>query len=89
MKKMNDCHCREYKILEAQWRLFHKDSADLEAGRSDYLRGVNEYMTQQNALDLIANYPVFYAALRYLQKRGSSVCFGKHGCCIWQEGTFS
>ena len=31
MKKMNDCHCREYKILKAHWRLFHKDSADLEA----------------------------------------------------------
>ena len=53
MKKMNDCHCREYKILKAHWRLFHKDSADLEAARSVYLRGVNEYMTQQNALDLI------------------------------------
>ena len=53
MKKMNDCHCREYKILKAHWRLFYKDSADLEAARSVYLRGVNEYMTQQNALDLI------------------------------------
>ena len=42
MKKMNDCHCREYKILKAHWRLFHKDSADLEAARSVYLRGVNE-----------------------------------------------
>ena len=30
MKKMNDCHCKEYKILKAHWRLFHKDSADLE-----------------------------------------------------------
>ena len=39
---MNDCHCREYKILKAHWRLFHKDSADLEAARSVYLRGVNE-----------------------------------------------
>ncbi|MCR5748593.1 MAG: transposase [Lactobacillus sp.] len=46
MKKMNDCHCREYKILKAHWRLFHKDFADLEAARSIYLRGVNEYMTQ-------------------------------------------
>jgi transposase len=60
MKKMNDCHCREYKILKAYWRLFHKDSADLEAARSVYLRGVNEYMTQQNALDLIVkNHPQF------------------------------
>ena len=40
-------------VIEAHWRLFHKDSADLEAARSVYLRGVNEYMTQQNALDLI------------------------------------
>ena len=60
MKKMNDCHCSEYKILKAHWRLFHKDSADLEAARSVYLRGVNEYMTQQNALDLIVkNHPQF------------------------------
>lgn len=60
MKKMNDCHCREYKILKAHWRLFHKDSADLEAARSVYLRGVNEYMPQQNALDLIVkNHPQF------------------------------
>ena len=60
MKKMNDCHCREYKILKAHWRLFHKDSADLEAARSVYLRGVNEYLTQQNVLDLIVkNHPQF------------------------------
>ncbi len=58
--KCSDCHCREYKILKAHWRLFHKDSADLEAARSVYLRGVNEYMTQQNALDLIVkNHPQF------------------------------
>ena len=51
---------REYKILKAHWRLFHKDSADLETARSVYLRGVNEYMTQQNALDLIVkNHPQF------------------------------
>ena len=60
MKKMKDCHCREYKILKAHWRLFHKDSADLEAARSVYLRRVNEYMTQQNAFDLIVkNHPQF------------------------------
>ena len=39
------------QILKARWRMFHKDSTDLEAARSVYLRGVNEYMTQQNALD--------------------------------------
>ena len=47
-------------VIEAHWRLFHKDSADLEAARSFYLRGVNEYMTQQNAFDLIVkNHPQF------------------------------
>ena len=45
---------------EGTLALFHKDSADLEAARSVYLRGVNEYMTQQNALDLIVkNHPQF------------------------------
>ena len=35
-------------------------SAGLEAARLVYLRGVNEYMTQQNALDLIVkNHPQF------------------------------
>ena len=73
MKKMNDCHCREYKILKAHWRLFYKDSADLEAARSVYLRGVNEYMTQQNALDLIVkNHPqvekVYDAQTAFVQK---------------------
>ena len=49
MKKMNDFHCREYKILKAHWRLFHKDSADLEAARSVYLRGVNEYTSSSRS----------------------------------------
>ncbi|NME31436.1 hypothetical protein [Ligilactobacillus ruminis] len=45
---------------EGTLALFHKDSADLEAARSVYLREVNEYMTQQNALDLIVkNHPLF------------------------------
>ncbi|MGO5155273.1 transposase [Ligilactobacillus ruminis] len=45
---------------EGTLALFHKDSADLEAARSVYLREVNEYMTQQNALDLIVkNHPQF------------------------------
>ena len=38
MKKMNDCHCREYKILKAHWRLFHKDSADQKLTLEVFLR---------------------------------------------------
>ena len=40
MKKMNDCHCKEYEILKAHWRLFHKDSSDLEAARSVSFPGI-------------------------------------------------
>ena len=38
MKKMNDCHCREYKILKAHWRLFHKDFADQKLTLEVFLR---------------------------------------------------
>jgi transposase len=43
-------HCRVRKALKNQWRLFHK--GDLDAATPHYLRGLNEYMTEQNAVDL-------------------------------------
>lgn len=48
-------HSREYKILKSQWRLFHKKSDEIDPKNVVYLRGINEYMTQQNAIDLIIN----------------------------------
>ena len=39
--------------MKSQWRLFHKDFTDINADKPVYLRGVNEYMTQQNAIDLV------------------------------------
>ena len=50
-----DKKSREYKILKSQWRLFHKKMDDLEAKKSTYLKGINEYMTQQNVIDLVTN----------------------------------
>ena len=53
-------HSREYKILKSQWRLFHKKSDEIGPKNVVYLRGINEYMTQQNAIDLIINkFPEF------------------------------
>lgn len=44
---------REYRILKSQWRLFHKSRSQINAIKPVYLRGINEYMTQQNAIDLV------------------------------------
>lgn len=53
LKQIKDHKSREYKILKSQWRLFHKHATELESKRPYYLRGINEYMTTQNAVDLI------------------------------------
>ena len=53
LKQIKDHRCREYKVLKAQWRLFHKDDDQLESAKPVFLRGVNEFMTQQDAIDLI------------------------------------
>ncbi len=50
-----DKKSREYKILKSQWRLFHKKMDELEAKKPTYLKGINEYMTQQNVIDLVTN----------------------------------
>lgn len=44
---------RLYRIGKSQWRLFHLDAKKVNAEKSHYLKGVNEYMTQQNAIDLL------------------------------------
>ena len=53
LKQIKDHRCREYKVLKAQWRLFHKDDDQLESAKPVFLRGINEFMTQQDAIDLI------------------------------------
>ena len=53
LKGLSDHRSRTYRIMKSQWRLFHKDFTDINADKPIYLRGVNEYMTQQNAIDLV------------------------------------
>ncbi|MCH4058305.1 MAG: ISL3 family transposase [Lactobacillaceae bacterium] len=47
-----DTHSRIHRILKSQWKLFHLQATEIDATRVRYLFGVNEYMTQQNAIDL-------------------------------------
>ena len=58
LKQIQDHHLRTYKVLKSQWRLFHK--ADPNANHIRYFFGMNEYMTEQNALDIALDaYPEF------------------------------
>ncbi|WP_290368176.1 transposase, partial [Periweissella ghanensis] len=50
-----DKRSREYKILKSHWRLLHKYSANLERQKRRYLYGLNEYMTQAEAINLVFN----------------------------------
>lgn len=50
LKQIKDHHLRTYKVMKSQWRLFHK--VDPDAAHVRYFMGLNEYMTEQNALDL-------------------------------------
>ncbi|HJA23005.1 MAG TPA: hypothetical protein H9958_02130 [Candidatus Limosilactobacillus intestinavium] len=46
--------------MKSQWRLFHKDFTNINADKPVYLCGVNEYMTQQNAIHLVIDqFPAF------------------------------
>lgn len=49
---IEDHKSRLYKVLKSQWKLLHKDQNDLNTSQPVYLRGINEYMTQKNAVDL-------------------------------------
>ncbi len=49
---IEDHKSRLYKALKSQWKLLHKDQNDLNTSQPVFLRGINEYMTQQNAVDL-------------------------------------
>lgn len=53
--KTLDKQSREYKIMKTQWRLFHLKQTELNPEKPVYLRGINEYMTKQNAVDLVTS----------------------------------
>lgn len=53
--KTLDKHSREYKIMKTQWRLFHLKQTEINPEKPVYLRGINKFMTKQNAVDLITS----------------------------------
>ncbi|MCD7123664.1 transposase, partial [Limosilactobacillus caviae] len=67
--KLLDKHTREYKLLKSQWKLFHLKATELQPEKPVYLRGINEYMTKQNAVDLVLNqFPQFSAVYNAYQE---------------------
>ncbi len=50
LKQLDDKTSRVYRILKHQWRLFHKAAPD--AIHTKYMRGLNEHITEQGALDV-------------------------------------
>lgn len=74
LKQIKDHRCREYKVLKSQWRLFHKDDDQLESAKPVFLRGINEFMTQQDAVDLILRkYPDFERVYETYQELQSAL----------------
>ncbi|WPC17157.1 ISL3 family transposase [Pediococcus inopinatus] len=60
IRTFQDKHSRIYRILKSQWRLFHLAEEKINDTKLIYLRGINEYMTQQNAIDLaLDEFPEF------------------------------
>ncbi|MCP8860251.1 ISL3 family transposase [Latilactobacillus curvatus] len=56
VKQTEDHHNRTYKALKTHWRLFNKSETLLDAQHIKYYRGLNEYTTQQNIVDLGLQY---------------------------------
>ncbi len=53
-------HDRVYKIMKSQWKLFHMQYEDIENTTPYYLRGINERMTQDQAMHIVfEQYPEF------------------------------
>lgn len=50
LKQLDDKHSRPYKIMKTNWRLFHQAAPD--AKHKQFLFGLNEYVTQQEAIDI-------------------------------------
>lgn len=55
LNAMPDKSSRDYRLLKGQWKLFHLSEDDIEDSKPIYLKGINEWMTQRNAIDLITS----------------------------------
>lgn len=76
-----DKKSREYKILKSHWKLFHKYEEEIVDDKTIFLKGINEYMTQRNALDLVFDfspkfkqiYEVYQAILKATREKDISI----------------
>ncbi|KRM87635.1 transposase [Lacticaseibacillus thailandensis DSM 22698 = JCM 13996] len=63
-----DQHSRRYRVLKSQWRSFHLNEDELERAKSRYLRGLNEWIVPQAAVNLgLDHAPRFRAAYEIYQ----------------------
>ncbi len=67
--------------MKSHWKLFHKKAEDLHPEEVVFLRGVKQYMTRQNAVDLITSnffkfaevYQTYQDITKALNKRNSEL----------------
>lgn len=67
--------------MKSHWKLFHKKAEELQPEKVVFLRGVNEYMTRQNVVDLITSkfdkfsevYQTYQNITKALNKRDSEL----------------
>ncbi len=52
LKSINDKRSREYKSLKLHWRMYHLFEDELDQSNIKFMFGLNEYMTQQNLVDI-------------------------------------
>lgn len=55
LKNISDKKSRTYKALKSNWRMFHRAIDKIDAKKPRYIFGINEYMTQQNLIDIGLN----------------------------------
>lgn len=62
VNQLKDPKTREYKLVKSQWRLFNLHANQVDDTHLNYLYGINEYMTKQNAIDLVLQQAPRFAA---------------------------
>lgn len=69
LQQIIDKQSREYKIMKNGWRLFLKKYGNLETTHRKYMRGLNEYITEEEAITLVfKSFPHLEAAYLVYQE---------------------
>lgn len=55
LKTIEDKRSRPYKALKTNWKMFHRSLDKIDSVKPRYIFGINEYMTQQNLIDIGLN----------------------------------